>query len=322
MRYRVKLISLLVASAPGLTMAIDFGDWSVTEGNINRDCVAAEGCQVIASGDGFLQVEDNGHFVTIITERGAGGTSGANPDELSFYDETYVQNAPNSNENTGIAGKQRIHADGQGGFTSLVEIRTGFGLEEGTAPVVIDQDVGSSEVVDGIAFESTFDFRGDSRDNTMSVGQTLVDNTNGPFSTPFAFVQTTASGVVTGSKTDIEQEVGLQTGTIPSNDDVQGFVFRATDGSYTDAGRMTVGGTEISWTDGEKVAATWIGQLVDLGGEAGGVSAFGYVAVDVIDDSERGAFDFTFNSHDTESPEWTGWNTDAFGEHPSLPVVE
>ena len=317
-RNTIKIITLAGAAAvlPGVASAANptFGDWTATGGTISNtgvNCPSGFSCEVINSGDGFLQanVTETAHptnvFVqTIITDSAA--TCDNDTTFCAFTDENFVKTDGSSGSN-GISGRQTSN-DVALNFSSSVNINTGWALTVATPPpsVVIHQ--GLSDNPDGTnnngdEFTTTFDL------------QINLDNL----------------GAQTGKSMDISQDVGLGAGTT----DNQGFVVRERSGDLLAASGTTTLGTAtpatVNWAqdlgtpaDSDDVMVTWISQDVDIGGAGSSLFAFQSVenksGTSTIDQL---ASDFSTTANDpTVAPFDWGNGSDVkatFGDAPGCP---
>jgi hypothetical protein len=316
-----------MGSASALTL--DYTGWTVSGGQIDESaggvCAQANvSCSIVASGDGFKQINvsdttdttsGESYIMTIVTDQtaggGAGGTTPISPGsaDLGFYDVSFVKmkltlggSTPGTNQN-GIKGHQEINETKSGAtFTSSSDINTGWSL--GAAPIVISQtlmDPGSSGET-GDDFESGFLYRSQNGKN--------ADNTD--------------SGIRTGFEMSIDQTAGLATGanlaTDPSRDDIQVFALREKQGSLlktpsTGAGLDLNGGNDaVTWVAGDDIKAIWIGQKINLDSVVGTTgtlgSAFGYLSFQntaAADSAKTVESSFGFSNDRANAP-WK-WDT-------------
>jgi len=285
--------------------ALTFGNWSVSNGDINPSCPAGASCSpALVTGKGFLQrqVDDGGqsYFQTIITDANATGDSNSPP---PFADESFVKftfsASGQSNTQGGIMDQMHLN-DAANGLVSTSSLRTGsFGDGSGGNPEISL----SQSVVD----EGDPAGRGDN------------------FSTSFMFNRnqsTDASGNVTihGTRLDITQGVGLDT-AVPQNPSSVGadwgdwteFALTRINGDMSTASgsatlpvgvgqssSTTRGGT-ISWSPGNDIVVTWIGQRVSIGTQGVQYAAYQSVQVgtDINDPNPQKVDTFNFGTSDS-----------------------
>jgi len=231
-----------------------FKQWNADAGTIGGYCQTGYSCDVIASGDGFVQFmtkdEASGetYVGTIVTDSGADTTAGG----IAFSDESYIKmeistgGTTQSDVNGGIAGVQSISetsaADGTT-FTSDVTLQTGTNFAVAGAP-------------------------------TITIQQTLVnDNDNATmrgddFMSDFLYMaDTDGTGQRNGFIMEIDQSVGLYTPTDDgSSQDIQAFTYREAAGTRQGgSGTLTVPGSSLTYAAQEDVKAIWLGQEVNIG---------------------------------------------------------
>jgi hypothetical protein len=287
-RRTIKILSLVGAGvAVGATMlpgtatsaTPGFASWSASSGNITG-CPSGFSCTELVGGDGFrqVQVNDNGSsdsFVwTIVTDTGATGTAST----LPFSDENFVKTDGTS---TGIADSQKVNDTSNGTFGGTVSILTGF-ASGGTDTVQISQSLSANP--DGLS------------------------NTGDEFSNTFDMtVNLDSSGNQTGRFMNIDQNTALGNST-----DVQIFAIRASSGSaLTTTGSLTLGGTAVSWTAGDDILLTWVGQGLTLGSL--GSSQFGYEG---LTNNTTTATNSEFSQADAGP---FAWDAATFGTQPTFP---
>ncbi len=254
-RRTIKILSLAGATVaagavmlPGTASSATpgFGSWwSASNGTISG-CPSGFTCTELVSGDGFrqFQINDNSSsdsFVgTIVTDTGVTGTGGT----LPFSDVNFVKTDGTS---TGIADQQAITDNSNGSFNGNVTIQTGFAAS-GNDTVVISQ--GLSANPDGLPKT------GDEFSNTFGMTVNLD-----------------SSGNQTGRSMSIDQTTALGNAT-----DVQVFAIRGAAGSkLTTPGSLTLGGNTVSWSAGNDVLLSWVGQSLTLGSL--GSSVFGFEGI-------------------------------------------
>ncbi|MDH5547326.1 MAG: hypothetical protein OEZ43_17210 [Gammaproteobacteria bacterium] len=257
-----------------------FDQWTNTGGQITGYCQTGYGCDVIASGTGFVQFmaknNDTGdtYVGTIVSEEIVTGTGTSQVKTAVFKDESYIkavfsQGGSNTDTNGGIAAKQSIFESGVNtsdgvSFTSDVLLSTGTNFSDTTgASIQIGQKLDNGKYgSSGTAVTSGDDFVSD-----------------------FMYqAKTDGSGVRNGFIMEIDQIAGLQTSTTAdptgadSANDVQSFTYRERAGSYTatggvvavtpdgiDASGNPVAGKGISYNANEDIKAVWLGQTVNVG---------------------------------------------------------
>jgi len=302
-RNSIKVITLAGAAAmlPGVASAANptFGDWTATGGTISNtggNCPTGFSCEVINSGDGFLQANvteiadpANVFVQTIITD--AGATCDNSATFCAFTDENFVKTDGTSN---GIAARQSA-TDTALNFSSSVVINTGWAL---TGPSTRSVDITQALT--------------DDPDGTASTGD--------EFSTSFDLgINLNTSGVQTGKSMNIAQDVALGTAT-----DSQVFDLRERSGDLSVAAGSTTLGTPtpatVDWVAGDDVMMAWISQDVDIGGA--GSSLFAFQSIEnksgTSSTTVNLASDFSTTANDpTTAPfEWGADEVATFGAAP------
>jgi hypothetical protein len=294
--------ALTLAMSGASAIELSYTGWTVggaTGGQIdesaggvcNKTLNPTVSCSVVASGDGFKQINvsdsndtssGESYIMTIVTDQNAGAGASLTPGDagLGFFDVSFVKmkltlggSTPATNQN-GIKGHQEINEVKNGAtFLSSSDINTGWSIA--AAPMTISQtlkDPGSSTET-GDDFESGFLYRSQNGKN--------ADGTD--------------SGIRTGFEMSIDQTAGLATGsnlaTDPSRNDIQVFALREKQGSLlktpSSAGGLDLnGGTDaVTWVAGDDIKAIWIGQKINLDSTVGTVgsagalgSSFGYLS--------------------------------------------
>lgn len=274
----------LAAQAAGPITDNFFDNWQVTGGQISgiggaTPCADGFTCEILSSGDGFIQVQwvdGNATYIqTIVTDTDADG----DPADLAYVDESFVQLGASN----GILAQQRHTSDDTDGrFTN------------------------SSQLAIGWANPSP------SGDNpTMTISQAFVSPggaaAGDEFSNAFTMSLITGTGGPDGQDRSItiDQRVGLGDG-LTASDDVQRFVLEGRQGAFTTPGEIDLGSPfgfggatvgddpdPVTWSAGDDIMVRWLGQRLDLGSE--GVSTFGFQGI-VNNDTSTEATTFSTSS--------------------------
>ena len=288
-----------------------------TTGDV-RGCPANATCNVLITGEGFLQqeVDLNGtvYVQTVIVDpMSSAATIDTDVGTLAFSDMTFIRMDGSA---AGIKGLQRLSEDPDDGsgnlFTGSTELLIGsWASEAGKADINIAQS-----------------FR-DNSGTGVAIGASGASQTEDDFVNTFAMgVNLAADGSQLGAWMDMQQDVGMSdpTVTVPGND-FQSFVIRQRSGDLlTTTGSLVLqpestsvgtGGT-VSWAAADDMMVAWLGQRVGLGEL--GVSKFGYQNVknrkDPLVDDEV----YTFSRSLTDIMDPNGpfdWDA-TFGPAPSL----
>ncbi len=305
-----------VAGGPGFdSIAVEMG----TTGNLIGCPSGASECNVLITGEGFLQQEvtfDGTVYVqTVIIDPMAVANGSGNTDigTLPFSDITFIRMDGSS---TGIKGLQTLSDDPNDGtgnlFTGTTELLIGsWAAEAGKANLNVVQD-----------------FR-DNGGTGVAIGANGASQTEDDFVNTFSMgVNLASDGSVTGKQMDMLQDIGMSdpTVTVPGND-FQRFVIRQRSGDLLTttgslvlepvAGSAGTGGT-VSWVAADDMMVAWLGQRVGLGDV--GVSNFGFQSATNAADPANPDIASTFSRTVTDIMDPEGpfdWDA-SFGTAPAL----
>lgn len=305
-----------------------FEDLMNEDGSVKQSsyCVSnPESCQVIASGDGFMQVMIGGVAGGLPNTDGETYIMTFIGDNNGFSDQSYVRmsttNADGTinQENPGIVANQKIiELDNNrgGGFESNVLIATGSDWTD-----VADQDISITQ--------NLSDLGGTMGTSTAAAGTvpgpTEVTDDGDNFFSDFTFKSVaadSANGVAGGYSLDLSQVAGLYAAG-GSTDDKQTFAYRARKGDFVDTANagIEIGGETVGWAAGDEIKATWMGQTIEIPDANDNVfmqSDFGYLSLQNVGDSTTtmGA-ESGFSSANASGPWNDLWDSE-FGKTPCL----
>jgi hypothetical protein len=245
-------VSAMAAEHPGFDKLGFVGDTNQIA--LPSYCGTTFTCSVVASGDGFKQVQVTPlDTQSLVTDSFILTMVGDNPDlpnSQGFSDQSFVKmtvcngDCGDQQNQTGIAAEQVIdQTDASSQFTSNTTINTGWandGLGVSSPTISIDQSLS------------------DDNGTTATAGD--------DFATDFTYAALNdADGNRQSFMIDIGQKAGLEAnGGNPG--DIQTFALRERQGAFTaDAGSVDIDTTNsISWQAGEDIKAIWVGQEVVL----------------------------------------------------------
>ena len=261
--------ALLLLAAPVKALPV-FDTWTATNGDISVpvNCASGYVCETLTTGDGFAQVQwvetatGDTFIQTVITDAGASGDSS----DLPYSDESFIMLGGTN----GISSRQHYFQDdtGVGGtgtiFENTTALNTGWAQTDPDTP---DMDVTQELTV-----------------NPTDIGPGGDTAAGDEFASVFEMhLIHDSAGNVTGSSVSISQDSGLGNGVDDSTDS-QEFQLVHLQGSYVAAGSSitldptaTASGGTVTWSAGEDIMITWIGQSVDLGAQ--GEAVFGFEGI-------------------------------------------
>lgn len=256
-RSTIRTLTLAGAAAamlPGVASAVTapaFGGWTQDgAGNISG-CPAGATCSVLVSEANFLQDQvetTGGKFIRTVVAVPGG----------DFTIENFVQQSAAASGASGISGLMHV-ADT--GMTSDTTMNTGDFVGTGDELTIVETITDNN----GTATNTNDDFS-----TTVTVGRDI-----------------SAAGAILGSSTRVDQAVGLDLSGLQADPDRTEFVnARVSGNKSTSAGSATLpvgsgtstsGGGTVSWSAGNEVVVTWVGQQILL--DTLGVQYAGYQAV-------------------------------------------
>lgn len=292
---------------------------------------AAGNCQILMTGDGFLQQEvtiDGTVFIqTVIIDSPTAVT--ADITNLAFSDNTFIQ----MGSGNGIEGRQTLNEAGPDGtgnlFTASTELNLGWAAKDGVPGLTISQAFWDNNNTGKV-------------ESTDASGVTVPDatETSDDFFNSFTLgINLDATGATTGKLMDMVQDVGMSdpsgTGT-----DFQRFIIAQRSGDLLATDNVAgttltavssgdgTGGT-LGWGATDDVMVTWLGQRVALDGVGLGQSVFGFQSI-TVDNDDGIISPVTISTYSRSSSDVTqspfSWGSevgdpmfDNFGTAPTLP---
>lgn len=297
----------LDASSPA-GAPVAFSEWSVNDGVISAPCPFTF-CASEAGRNGFLQraVEDGStgqsYIQTIITDIDASGL----PGDLPFSSESVVRISGSDTQTVnGIVALQLARDPQSGGFSDRTVLRTGWADKGSLSNVEIAQKTAAQIQQQGFTFTSYFDYFGNFDESGNLIGlRTEMEQTSENSSELNPLVS-----VGTDNWAFVRREVAGDMLTSSGQASLSGGGFGG--GGFGGGGGGGGGGT-ISWSAGDDVKVTWIGQLIDAGSRTS--ADFGYQAYDNVSDNSSPIRESNFRGG-------TGpysWVDPPFGSQPSYP---
>ncbi|MFZ5595176.1 MAG: hypothetical protein ACOY4D_13155 [Pseudomonadota bacterium] len=286
MRKTIKVISSAGSVAmllAGTAMAapptgVGFDNWEISGGNVDvvgagtgNPCPTGYTCQELAKGTGFLQQQitetasGKKYFWTVISE---GADGAANLAGRPFASEDFVQLGTGGSSVPGLYANQRI-SDGTvspigtaqssvtNGFSTSTQISTGWAVNNvaNSAETVINLNVSDAGVAAANdEFLSAF--------NVVSATPALggANVVSALTVDQVAWIGDTTAAAAPSDRQHFYTKLVASTAASP----VGGFTFTPGGGAA-----VTVQGTPVDWTSGDKIQVVWVGQTI------GGLGSFG-----------------------------------------------
>ena len=303
--YQLKAVTL-DDSAPAGAPSV-FSSWSVANGVISVDCPVGSVCDGGIGGNGFLQQivrnpATNEHYIRmILTDYDATGTRG----EVDFSSESLVPMTGGTETNavTGILSLQLLKGGGisesQEGWSDRTVVRTGWADEPGLNSVEITQLLGSQIPEQGFDFSGKFDYKANIDQGTGSL-------TGFEMASEQAVQNSYKLNPVARSNTDnwmfVRREIAGD------------FLTTSGSGSSRSGDNDDGGGGSISWSPGDDIKVTWLGQRFSASGGDDVSTNFYYQSYDRVGDGVAG----TYSADREDGPGPRGWIS-VFGAQPVYP---
>ncbi len=246
---------LMGAAQAAVTTANTFDKWSVSNGTINAACPTNFQCAAALSEPGFLSrmvtdgADGKQYFQTINTMQDATAATNA-LNTLAFSNESVVS----FGNVRGILDKQRINQ------VEIVPIPGTSDRRE--LDFVNTAVIGSGWATDFVELtQSLKDVK-----SATSVGD--------GFQLDFIYKQVGLSDGVTQVPTGRAMKISTYVPLSVTPTDRQDFVMVESSGTLTQAGSATLAPNNLTWSNGDRVRALWLGQNIALAGQTFGTASY------------------------------------------------